>query len=265
MLDDAKRESAANRLLDAYRTRRPIEPLVDTYPRMDMKDAYAIQQIQVGAWRESGRTINGHKVGLTSKVMQRQMRVEQPDFGVLRDDMFKSQEEQIDTTEFISPRIEPEVAFVLGRDLVGPGVDVQRAAGAVDFVLPALEIIDSRIRDWRISIMDTIADNASSGAVVLGTTPRVMTEMELCLTECELYADGRLAATGMGSAILGSPLLSLAWLANTLALQNSSLRAGDIVLPGSVTSAQTVTPGNSWTARFSGLGNVTANFGKVSR
>src|SRR5882762_1261741 len=153
-------DAAAQGLLDAYRTCDPVKPLIGEYPELDIDGAYEIQQAQVRAWQEAGRTILGHKVGLTSAAMQRQMGVSQPDFGVLRDDMFHAEFAPIPVDAFIQPRVEPEIAFVLGRPLSGPGVTIAHAAAAVDFVLPALEIIDSRIVDWKISIVDTIADNA---------------------------------------------------------------------------------------------------------
>jgi 2-keto-4-pentenoate hydratase len=261
-VDDATRAEVAASLLEAYRTRQSIEPLVEKYAGLDLDDAYAIQQHQVQSWLAAGRVIQGHKVGLTSGAMQRQMGVDQPDYGVLRDDMFYPEDAPVPAGSFLAPRIEPEIAFVLSRDLAGPGVTVAQAAAAVDFVLPALEIIDSRIRDWKITILDTIADNASSGGVMLGSTPARLADVDLRLAGCNLYGNGALVATGAGGAVLGSPLLSLAWLANTVGRHGVTLRAGHVVLPGSVTPAQPVRPGDTWTARFAGIGSVTARFGQ---
>jgi 2-keto-4-pentenoate hydratase len=261
-VDDATRVEVAASLLEAYRTRQSIEPLVEKYAGLELDDAYAIQQHQVQAWLGEGRVIQGHKVGLTSGAMQRQMGVDQPDYGVLRDDMFYPEDAPVPAGIFLAPRIEPEIAFVLSRDLTGPGVTVAEAAAAVDFVLPALEIIDSRIRDWKITILDTIADNASSGGVMLGSTPTRLSDVDLRLAGCNLYGNGALVATGAGGAVLGSPLLSLAWLANTVGRHGVTLRAGHVVLPGSVTPAQPVRPGDTWTAQFAGIGSVTARFGQ---
>lgn len=251
---------AADTLLEAYSSGVPIEPLVDRYPDLDLADAYTIQQQQVASWLAAGRVLKGHKVGLTSAAMQRQMGVHQPDYGVLRDDMFWPENEAIPLASFLAPRVEPEIAFVLDRDLAGPGVTVANAVAAVAFVLPALEIIDSRIRDWRISIRDTIADNASSGGVVLGSHPTSLDALDLRLVGCNLFGNGDLVATGAGGAVLGSPLLSLVWLANTVGRHGVVLRAGQIVIPGSLTAAQTAHNGDTWTAVFGGLGSVSAHF-----
>jgi 2-keto-4-pentenoate hydratase len=250
----------AEDLLTAYQTRSPIAPLTDRFPDLTVADGIAIQRAQVDRWTAEGRMIKGHKVGLTSRAMQRQMGVDQPDFGVLHDQMFYLECDPIAVTAFLQPRVEPEIALVLKRDLAGPGVTVAEALAAVDFVLPALEIIDSRIADWRISIADTIADNASSGGVVLGGHPSRPTDTDLRLLGCNLYCNGEVVATGAGGAALGSPVISLAWLANTLGQQNDCLRAGDVVLSGSVTAAQPVRPGEVWTAHFAHLGHVTARF-----
>jgi 2-keto-4-pentenoate hydratase len=252
----------ADELREAYKTRRPVAPLTDRFPELTIADAYAIQQAQIHRWKADGRVVKGRKVGLTSAVMQRQMGVQQPDFGVLHDKMFYPESQSITPTAFVQPRVEAEIALVLKRDITGPGVTVAEAAAAVDFVLPALEIIDSRIADWRISIADTIADNASSGGVVLGAHPIRPGDLDLRLLGCNLYRNGELAATGASGAALGSPLVSLTWLANTLGRHGDAVYAGDVVLPGSVTVAQPVEAGDVWTAQFAELGSVTAIFAR---
>jgi 2-keto-4-pentenoate hydratase len=259
-VDEQVHADIASALLEAYRTRMPIEPPTEKYEGLGLADAYAIQARQIAHWVDNGAVIKGHKVGLTSGVMQRQMKVNRPDYGVLRDDMFYSEDMPVPIEEFIAPRVEPEIAFVLKKDLSGPGVSIAEAIAAVDFCLPALEIIDSRISDWRIGIIDTIADNASSGGVVLGSTPSAVDAADLRLVGCNLFGNGALVATGAGGAALGSPLLSLAWLANTLGEHGVSLRAGHVVLPGSVTAAKPVAPGDTWTAQFAGIGSVTVRF-----
>lgn len=259
-MDSAERAEAAERLLEAYRTKKPIDPLTETYPGMTLQDAYRIQQEQIERMLAQGRTIRGHKVGLTSAVMQRQMGVSQPDYGAILDDFFHLEHAPIPAERYLQPRVEPEVAFVLRKDLTGPGVTVADAVSAVDFVLPALEIIDSRIRDWRIAIADTIADNASSAGLVLGSTPHPVDAVDLRLSGCVLRRNGEVVGTGAGGAVLGSPLTSLVWLANTLGELGVTLRAGQVILPGSVTAAVTVEPGDSFTATFAGLGSVTARF-----
>lgn len=255
-----ERARLAEDILEAYRTGVPVAPLTDAFPGLTIVDGYAIQQAQVAKWQRDGRVIKGRKVGLTSAVMQRQMGVAQPDFGVLHDQMFYAESEVVPFSAFVQPRVEPEVALVLRRGLAGPGVTVADALSAVEFVLPALEIIDSRIEDWRISIVDTIADNASSGGVVLGAHQIRPDAADLRLLGCNLFCNGELIATGASGAALGSPVLALAWLANTLGEHGDRLNAGDVVLPGSVTAAQPVRPGDVWTAQFAQLGTVTARF-----
>ena len=264
-MDAVSRAEAADALLTAYRTKQPIEPLVDKYPGLTLEDSYAIQQIQIQQLISSGRRVVGHKVGLTSAAMQRQMGVDQPDYGQLLDDMFYLEHMPIPAETFLQPRVEPEVAFVLKRDLAGPGVTVAEAIAAVDFVLPSLELIDSRIRDWKIGILDTIADNASSGGVVLGSTPHPLDAVDLRLSGCVLYRNGEVIGTGAGGAVLGSPLSSLVWLANTVGAHGVVLKAGHVVLPGSITASVPVEPGDTFTAMFAGLGSVTARFAPVGR
>jgi 2-keto-4-pentenoate hydratase len=251
----------AGDLLEAYRTGRSVAPLTERCPELTIADAYAIQQAQVVRWQADGRVIKGRKVGLTSAAMQRQMGVARPDFGVLHDRMFYSESDVVPISAFLQPRVEPEIALILGRGLAGPGVTVAEALAAVDFVLPALEIIDSRIEDWRIGIVDTIADNASSGGVVLGGHPIRPDVADLRLLGCNLFGNGELVATGASGAALGSPVASLMWLANTLGVHGACLDAGDVVLPGSVTAAQPVQSGDVWTAQFAELGTVTVRFG----
>ncbi|MEW2355041.1 2-keto-4-pentenoate hydratase [Spirillospora sp. NPDC029432] len=259
-MDPASVEKAAGALLGAYATGIPVRPLTEEAPGLSLEGAYAIQRAQVERWLADGARIKGHKVGLTSAAMQRQLGVDQPDYGHLLDTMFHADSAPIDTGAFLQPRIEPEIAFVLGRPLAGPGVTAADAAAAVDFVLPALEIIDSRIADWRITLPDTVADNASSGGVVLGTTPVSPAGLDLALAGCLLYRDGDLVDTGAGGAVLGSPLNALVWLANVLGPMGVTLEAGHVVLPGSITAAVPVAPGDTYTAAFAGIGNVTARF-----
>jgi 2-keto-4-pentenoate hydratase len=259
-VDSTVQAEIADVLQAAYRTRTPVEPLTEKYPELTVADAVEIQLLQIRRRLAAGAVVKGHKVGLTSAAMQRQMGVDQPDFGHLLDDMFWLEHLPIPAAQFLQPRAEPEMAFVLRRPLRGPGVTAAEAAAAVDFVLPALELIDSRIRDWRIGLVDTIADNASSGGVVLGSTPVPLAAADLRLGGCNLYRNAALAGTGAGGAVLGSPLSSLVWLANTLGAQGTALEAGHVVLPGSITASIPVQAGDTVTAEFAGLGTVTACF-----
>lgn len=254
---DALRD-AAGILLDAYETGKPAEPLIEKYPHATITDSYHIQQEQVRRWVDAGEEVRGHKVGLASAATQRQMGVDQPDFGHLTAGMFHLEHSPIRPESFIQPRIEPEIAFVLGKRLAGPGVTIADAVRAVDCVLPALEIVDSRIRDWRISIVDTIADNASSGGVVLGSRPRPLSGVEPRLAGCVLRRGGTVVETGAGGAVLGSPVNALVWLANTIGTLGVALEPGHVVLPGSMTKTVPIAPGDTVVADIAGLGSVTA-------
>lgn len=261
-MDPSSRAEAAAALLAAYTTREAIEPLINTYEGMALEDSYEIQLLQIRQRLADGAVIKGHKVGLTAAAVQRQLGVNQPDYGHLLDDMFYLEHQPIPAGRFLQAKIEPEIGFVLEKPLKGPGVTVADAIGAVGYVLPALEIVDSRIRDWKISIADTIADNASSGAVVLGSRPARLEDIDLRLTGCVLYQNAKVVATGAGGAVLGSPINSLVWLANTVGALGITLEPGHVVLPGSCTPMVPVAAGDSFTALFAGLGSVTATFAK---
>lgn len=259
-MGEGARAEAANMLLEAYETGKPIAPLTATYDDLTLDDAYAIQVLQIEKFLASGRSIKGHKVGLTSAAMQRLLGVDEPDFGHLLDDFFYLEHAPIPMGRFVQPRIEPEVAFVLKKPLRGPGVTVHEAIAAVDFVLPALEIVDSRIEDWKIALFDTIADNASSGAAVLGSTPTPLDQVDLRLSGAVMHRNGEVVGTGAGGAVLGSPITSLVWLANTVGARGVTLQAGHVILPGSVCAMSPVAAGDNFTATFAGLGSVTARF-----
>ena len=264
-MDTQELDEIVDELLDAYRTRRPVDPLTERFVGLTVDDAYAVQLGQVERWLAAGAVVKGHKVGLTSAAMRQQLGVSSPDYGHLLDTMFHQEATPIDVSRHLQPKIEPEIAFVLSRPLRGPGVTTADAVAAVDFVLPALELIDSRIRDWRITLVDTIADNASSGGVVLGSTPAQLSDVDLQLAGCLLHRNGELVGTGAGAAVFGSPLNALVWLANVLGERGVPLEAGHVVLPGSITAAVPVAAGDVVQASFAGIGSVTAVFGPVSR
>jgi 2-keto-4-pentenoate hydratase len=264
-MNDAVCGLVAQELQDALRTRTPIDPIRGSHPGLTVDDAYAIQLSQVTARQRDGQQVQGHKVGLTSAAMQRQLGVSQPDYGHLYDTMFHLEGLPIALGEFISPKVEPEIAFVLKRPLAGPGVNVARALSAIDYVVPAIEIIDSRIRDWDISLVDTVADNASSGGVVLGSRPIKIDAVDLRLSGCVLTRRGAVAGTGAGGAVLGSPVNALVWLANVVGRRGVTLEAGHVILPGAVTAAVPVTAGDAITATFGGIGSVTARFEEADR
>jgi 2-keto-4-pentenoate hydratase len=252
----------ASRILQgAYELGTPVPPLSATFPGLTVDQAYDIQLDWVASQVQGGRAVRGHKVGLTSEAMQRQLGVDQPDFGHLLDGMIFDENETVPTTGLLQPRIEPELAFVLGEDLAGPGVTVESAANAVEYVFPALEVIDSRIADWRITIVDTIADNASSAAVVLGASGCRLSDVDLEQATVVLTRNGETVGTGLTGAVMGNPLHALAWLANTLGRRGQTLRAGHVVLPGSCTAAVPIGAGDVVTASFGSGGAVTAHIG----
>lgn len=263
-MDSALKAKAAKDLLGAYASRTPISPLIETFPDIAFEDAYEIQRLQIEERLADGRVVKGHKVGLTSAAMQKQLGVDQPDFGHLLDDMFYLENFPIPMDGWLQARVEPEIGFVLGRPLAGPGVTIADALRAVEFVVPAIEIVDSRIKDWKIGIIDTISDNASSGGVVLGGKPTRLTDVDIRLIGCTFYRNGQIVGTGANGAVMGNPLNSLVWLANTVGPQGVTLEPGHVVLPGSVTKMQAVSPGDTFVANWGVLGTVTARFAKES-
>ncbi|MGO1561192.1 putative hydratase [Actinomycetales bacterium JB111] len=259
-IPSSQRQAAADILLEAARTGVPVEPLTAQFPGLDPDDAYAVQQLQVDAWRAQGRDTVGFKVGLTSRAMQEQLGIDEPDFGVLLEGTQVEEGSRVAATSFISPRIEPEIAFVLGSDLAGPGLSDEEVAGCVDRVVGSLEIIDSRVADWRITLPDTIADNASFGGFVLGRTERRLADVDIVGLDVTLTRNGETVGTGRGADVLGSPLSALTWLANRLGTYGAVLPAGSVVLPGSVCPAADATPGSTFTADFGPLGSVSVSF-----
>jgi 2-keto-4-pentenoate hydratase len=258
-MSDVDLDAVAGRLLAAY-AGPPIAPLTATYPGLTVDEAYAIQLRQIERRLAGGAEIAGFKVGITSAAMQAQLGIDQPDFGHLLTDMVHPADSPLATGSFLQPRAEPEIALVLGKTLRGPGCGVADLLGATAYALPAIEIIDSRIADWRIGLPDTIADNASSAGVVLGGTPVPVTGLDLSLLGCVFRRNGRILATGAGAAVLGSPLHAAVWLANTLTARGVELSAGHVILTGSITAATPVAPGDTFTASIDRLGSVTAVF-----
>ncbi|MEH0975331.1 fumarylacetoacetate hydrolase family protein [Micromonospora sp. CPCC 205546] len=254
-------ESAADELRQARESGTPCPPLRGRLlPEGDVETAYLVQQLQVRRWLDAGHRRVGAKIGLTSRAVQESFGVFQPDFGVLLDDMVVPDGAEVPKGRLLQPRVEAEVAFVLGADLPDEritGVDVIRA---VDHLLPAIEIVDSRVADWKISIVDTVADNASSGMFVLGTTPRRLAEVDLRLCGMVLERAGEPVSVGAGAACLGNPLHAVQWLAQTMARSGDPLRAGDVVLSGALGPMVPVTPGAAYEARISGLGSVRVCF-----
>ncbi|MEU8247266.1 2-keto-4-pentenoate hydratase [Nonomuraea sp. NPDC048916] len=260
MLEEAQRAAAAGRLRTAERDRAPIEPLTDEFAGIDVVDAYEIQLANIRRRLADGARVHGHKVGLSSLVMQQMMGVDEPDYGHLLDDMVLSEDTPIETSAYCYPRIEVEIGYVLGASLPGEGCTEADVLAATEYVVPSLELIDSRIRDWKIRLADTIADNASSAGVLLGAARVSPAELNPADVEAVLHRDGREVARGNTSAVLGDPTTAVAWLARKVASFGVKLEAGHVILPGSCTRAIDVRPGDTFRAEFAGLGSVTARF-----
>jgi 2-keto-4-pentenoate hydratase len=253
-------EAAAERLLDAARRREPCRPIRELLPDGGLDDGYEVQKI-VHRRGSAGRRRVGRKIGLTSPAVQQQMQVDTPDFGVLFADMAYGDSQPIPFGELLQPRVEAEVAFVLGSDLPDPDVTGPEVLQAIDFVVPAIEVVDSRIADWDISIFDTVADNASSGLFVTGGAPRSLGDIDdLRASEMALTVDGDVVSSGTGAACLGHPLNAVVWLANVVAERGEPLRAGELVLSGSLGPLVPVRAGTTYEAHISGLGSVRAIF-----
>lgn len=235
--------------------RSTVPPLHETDPELDAAGAYAVQAAWARLRTGRGERLVGYKIGLAGEASRRQFGVDEPESGCLFDAMLVPAGGEVAAAALIQPMAEPEVGFRLAGELRGPGVtedDVRRATAAV---CPALEIVDSRIRDWRIALVDTVADNASSARVVLGE-PVPLGDLDLAAAQGAVLRDGEVLAEGVGASVFGGPLRAVAWLANHLAGLGLALDAGHVVMPGSVTAPQRMTGGHTYTARFAGLGEV---------
>jgi 2-keto-4-pentenoate hydratase len=259
-LTDVQRDEAAAALRRAEEMRVAIPPLIQTYPGIDVVDAYEIQLANIRRRISGANGVLGHKVGLSSKAMQEMMGVDEPDYGHLLADMLQYEDRPVDASRYLLPRVEVEVGFVLGADLPGEGCTVEDVLRATEYVVPAIELIDSRIADWKIGLCDTIADNASSAGLVLGKGRRKPDELDLTAIDATLTRNGEQVATGRSDAVLGNPAIAVAWLAQKVASFGVRLEAGHVVLPGSCTRAYDVKAGDSVVAEFTGLGSVSVSF-----
>ena len=257
--DDARRE-AAHALVAAERDRSPIPPLRETYPDLDVVDAYEIQLLNIRQRLAAGATVHGHKVGLSSKAMQEMMGVDEPDYGHLLSDMQVLEDQPASAGRYCYPRVEVEVGFILGATLPREGCTEDDVIAATEAVAPAIELIDSRIADWNIRIGDTIADNASSAGYILGPDRVKPTDIDLLTIDARLMKNGQQVAEGRSDAVLGNPVTAVAWLARKVASFGVTLEAGHVILPGSVHRAIDVAPGDDFEAVFDGLGTVRLSF-----
>ena len=253
-------DTLADELYTAYQQRRSVDPLTDRFAEITTTQAYQIQLSLVRRRLAEGRRVVGKKIGLTSKAMQDLLGVSEPDYGHLFEDMMILNGQPIAAAELLKPRCEGEIAFLLGQELAGPGVSVADVLRATEAVMPALEIVDSRVRDWKVKIQDTIADNGSSALVALGDKLTPVRDLDLRLVGMVLQQNGQIVDTGAGAAALGHPASAVAWLANKLAEFDISLQAGEIILSGSLATAPFAAAGDHFRADFDRLGSVSAYF-----
>jgi len=250
----------ARELYRAEKEKSVLRPFTGKYLKLAPEESYRIQLALIEMKKADGAKVVGKKIGLTSKAMQKMLNVDQPDYGHILDNMVLQDAAVFQIGELIQPKIEPEIAFILDRELEGPGVTPTQVLAATRFVVPALEIIDSRIEGWRIKLCDTIADNASSARVVLGNSPKRIDEFDLKLLGMVLEKNGDIVQTGAGGAVLGHPAVAVAWLANAVGQFGVSLGAGEIVMPGALCAATDVSAGDLLQASFDGFGTVSVRF-----
>ncbi|MBL6751051.1 MAG: 2-oxopent-4-enoate hydratase [Nevskia sp.] len=244
----------------ALLSRQPVAPLTEREPDITIDDAYRIQLRMIGHRLARGEIVVGKKIGVTSRAVQQMLQVFQPDFGHLLSGMVCAEGEPVPVNTLIAPRAEAEVAFVLKQDLDGPGVTAADVLRATDFVLPCFEIVDSRIRDWKIRIQDTIADNASCGVFVLGGQPRSLRGLDLAVAGMVVEKNGDIVSTSAGASVQGSPVNAVAWLANTLGALGIPLKAGEVILSGSQSPLMPAAAGDSFSCSVGGLGGCAVRF-----
>ena len=266
MLDSTLIQLAAERLDTAERTRQQVAQFSLSYPDITLDDAYAIQRAWVARKIRDGRKLVGHKIGLTSRAMQVSSNITEPDFGALLDDMLFDEGTDIPFERFIVPRVEVELAFILGNPLKGPNVTVFDVLDATEWVIPALEIIDARIQQVdpqtgaTRKVFDTISDNAANAGVVMGGRPVRPTDVDLRRIPAVLYRNGVIEESGVSAAVLNHPAKGVAWLANKLAAYDVSLEPGQIILGGSFTRPVTASPGDTFHVDYDQLGSIACRF-----
>lgn len=259
-VDMAILERAAAALRAARLNRMPIARVSESFGIGDVDAAYAVAAINHAAHAAEGHRKTGLKVGLTSRAVQHQLGVDQPDFGLLFDDMEYLHGDPVPTGRLIQPRVEAEVAFIVGRDLRSEAPSYGEFLGCLDHALPALEIVDSAIADWKITLVDTVADNASSGLYVLGHQPIAVNALAIGAQAMQLERNGTVASTGHASACLGHPLRAAYWLARTMAERGHGLRAGEVILSGALGPMVPVAAGDAIHASMGALGQVECQF-----
>lgn len=260
-MDNKQIESFGDALYEAMVSRKTIAPLTEQAPEITIDDAYRISLRMLDRRTQAGEFVIGKKIGVTSKAVMDMLDVRQPDFGYLTDAMMYATGADVPvSTDMIQPRAEGEIAFVLKRDLEGPGVTNADVLRATDFVMPCFEIVDSRVHDWKIKIQDTVADNASCGVVVMGDRATAPTAVDLSTCGMVVSLNGEIISTGAGAAALGSPVNCVTWLANTLGSIGIPLKAGEVILSGSLVPLQPVKAGDNMHLAIGGLGQCAVRF-----
>ena len=259
-MDPKKIEHYGDELYQALISRKPVDPLTDREPEITVNNAYGIQLRMIQRRVDAGETIVGKKIGVTSKMVMDMLKVDQPDFGQMTSGMVFNDGEPIRADSMIAPRAEAEVAFILKQDLMGPGVTAADVLRSTECVMPCFEIVDSRIKDWKIKIQDTVADNASCGVLTLGGQRKSPRSLDLALAGMVLEKNGEIVSTSAGAAVQGSPVNAVVWLANTLGRLGIGLKAGEVILSGSQSPLVPVQAGDSLSCSVGGLGSTSVRF-----
>ncbi len=259
-MDQKTIEALGDSLYDALVARTPIAPLSAAHPDMTIEDAYHMQQRMIARRLEKGDRVIGKKIGVTSKAVMNMLGVHQPDFGYLLDSMVFNEGESVDMDTLIQPKAEGEIAFLLKKDLQGPGVTAADVLAATEGVMACFEIVDSRIQDWKIKIQDTVADNASCGVFVLGDQLVDIADLDLALAGMVLEKNGEIVVTGAGAATMAHPVNAMVWLANMLGSLGIALKAGDIVLSGAMGAMVPVARGDNLRMTIGGIGGCSVRF-----
>lgn len=250
----------AQSLLEAELLRIQISPITDMFPDLTVENAYKVQLINIAKKIESGQKVIGMKIGLTSRAMQRMLGVNVPDYGHLMDDMLLLEGEICDRASLLQPKVEGELAFILNKSIRGPGITIADVYNSVSYVVPAIEVVDSRIVNWRIKLQDTVADNGSSARFILGGQMTSIKKIDMRHIGMVFEKNGVVVSTGAGAAVMGNPAAAVTWLINALAKYDIGLNEGDIILSGAVTAAETAESKDIFAVSFHGIGGVTLRF-----
>ena len=259
-MDDTLIQTLGDELYTALRSRSVVEPLTNRHADITIEHAYRIQQRMIARRLQDGERVVGKKIGVTSRAVMNMLGVFQPDFGYMLDSMIVADGDSIPMSTLIQPKAEGEIAFILKRDLMGPGIGNADVLAATECVMPCFEIVDSRIRDWKIKIQDTVADNASCGVFVLGDRAVDPKQFDLNTCGMVLEKNGEVIATGAGAAALGSPVNAVAWLANTLGRLGIGLKAGEVILSGALAAMFPAQTGDNFRVSIGGLGGCSVRF-----